>query len=208
MSKLVLASKNTGKIAELERLLSNLAADIKILGLADFPDLPEVIESGSSLSENAWLKARQISDFTNLPALADDSGLFIDALNGDPGIYSARYAGYGGSDAKMRDKLNIEKVLTQLANTPAGSRGAQFKTVVAFYQPAAGGHKVEHQMLGELKGEITQQSHGDNGFGYDPIFLPEGFDKTLAQLSPAVKDEISHRGRALRAIAPLLLELL
>ncbi|MSZ32490.1 MAG: non-canonical purine NTP pyrophosphatase, partial [Actinobacteria bacterium] len=112
MSKLVLASKNTGKIAELERLLSNLAADIKILGLADFPDLPEVVESGNSLSENAWLKARQISEFTNLPALADDSGLFIDALNGDPGIYSARYAGYGGSDAKMRDKLNIEKVLT------------------------------------------------------------------------------------------------
>lgn len=208
MSKLVLASKNTGKIAELERLLSNLAADIKILGLADFPDLPEVVESGNSLSENAWLKARQISDFTNLPALADDSGLFIDALNGDPGIYSARYAGYSGSDAMMRDKLNIEKVLTQLANTPVGSRGAQFKTVVAFYQPAAGGHNVEHQMLGELKGEITQQSHGDNGFGYDPIFLPEGFDKTLAQLSPAVKDEISHRGRALRAIAPLLLELL
>jgi len=208
MSKLVLASKNTGKIAELERLLSNLAAEVKILGLADFPDLPEVVESGKSLSENAWLKARQISDFTKLPALADDSGLFIDALNGDPGIYSARYAGYSGSDAKVRDKLNIEKVLTQLAKTPAGSRGAQFKTVVAFYQPAAGGQKAEHQMLGELKGEITRQSHGDNGFGYDPIFLPEGFDKTLAQLSPAVKDEISHRGRALRAIAPVLLELL
>lgn len=208
MSKLVLASKNTGKIAELERLLSNLAADVKILGLADFPDLPEVVENGKSLSENAWLKAKQISDFTKLPALADDSGLFIDALNGDPGIYSARYAGYSGSDAKVRDKLNIEKVLTQLANTPAGSRGAQFKTVVAFYQPAATGHKAEHQVLGELKGEITQQSHGDNGFGYDPIFLPEGFDKTLAQLSPAAKDEISHRGRALRAIAPLLLELL
>jgi len=208
MSKLVLASKNTGKIVELERLLSNLAADVKILGLADFPDLPEVVESGKSLSENAWLKAKQISDFTKLPALADDSGLFIDALNGDPGIYSARYAGYSGSDAKVRDKLNIEKVLTQLANTPAGSRGAQFKTVVAFYQPAVGGQKAEHQVLGELKGEITRQSQGDNGFGYDPIFLPEGFDKTLAQLSPAVKDEISHRGRALRAIAPVLLELL
>lgn len=208
MSKLVLASKNTGKIAELERLLSNLAADVKILGLADFPDLPEVVENGKSLSENAWLKAKQISDFTKLPALADDSGLFIDALNGDPGIYSARYAGYSGSDAKVRDKLNIEKVLTQLANTPAGSRGAQFKTVVAFYQPAAGGHKAEHQVVGELMGEITQQPHGDNGFGYDPIFLPVGFDKTLAQLSPAVKDEISHRGLALRAIAPVLLELL
>ena len=208
MPRLVLASKNNGKIAELERLLSNLISDIKILGLADFPDLPEVVESGNSLSENAWLKARQISNFTKLPALADDSGLFIDALNGDPGIYSARYAGYIGTDAKLRDKLNIEKVLTQLANTPAGSRGAQFKTVVAFYQPTTGGHKVEHQMLGELKGEITQQSRGDNGFGYDPIFLPEGFDKTLAQLSPAIKDEISHRGRALRAITPVLLELL
>ena len=132
MRKLVLATKNTGKVAEFERLLSEFAPDIKVLGLADFPDMPEVIESGSTLHENARLKAKVICDFSKLPALADDSGLFIDALGGQPGIYSARWAGYEGVDTKMKDLANINKVLEELKDVPKGARGAQFKAVVAF----------------------------------------------------------------------------
>jgi XTP/dITP diphosphohydrolase len=206
MKKLVLASKNRGKIAELERLLATHAFIIKILGLNDFPDTPDVIESGNTLSQNAWLKAKQISQFTGLPALADDSGLFIDALKGDPGIYSSRWAGYSGDDVKTRDQLNIEKVLAQMANTPIGKRGAQFRSVVAFYNPNETAQGYEQEQKGELAGEISFSPAGDNGFGYDPIFVPHGFDKTLAQLDGGQKDEISHRGKALRAILPYLLE--
>jgi len=114
MRKIVLATKNTGKITEFKRLLDEHAKDITVLGLNDFPDMPDVVESGKSLSENARLKAKEISDFTHLPALADDSGLFIDALNGDPGIYSARWGGYLGEDSSQRDLVNINKVLGQL----------------------------------------------------------------------------------------------
>jgi XTP/dITP diphosphohydrolase len=208
MKKLVLASKNRGKIAELERLLASHASKIKILDLSDFPEMPDVIESGETLSQNAWLKAKQISEFSGLPALADDSGLFIDTLNGDPGIYSSRWAEYSGVDAKIRDQLNIEKVLAQLANTPSGQRGAQFRSVVAFYKPNVTGQGYEQEQNGELTGEISFSPVGNNGFGYDPIFVPYGFDKTLAQLNSAQKDEISHRGKALRAISSYLLEYL
>lgn len=208
MKKLVLASKNKGKIEELERLLAGNAFEIKVLGLNEFPNMPEVIESGKSLSENAWLKAEQIAEFTGLPALADDSGLFIDALSGDPGIYSSRWAEYAGVDAQARDQLNIEKVLAQLVNTPIGKRGAQFRSVVAFYISNLAGKVFKQEQVGELKGEITLVPAGDNGFGYDPIFIPEGFDKTLAQLNSGQKDEISHRGKAMRAISPYLLKYL
>lgn len=204
MRKLVLATKNLGKVTEFDRLLSNYAPDIKVLGLADFPDMPEVIESGKTLSENARLKAKTISQFTNLPALADDSGLFIDALNGDPGIYSARWAGYVGDDAKVRDQLNIQKVLTQLKDVPVSARAGQFKAVVAFYKENNDGSVIEKEELGVLPGQILTQPIGDSGFGYDPIFIPDQFDLSLAQLAPGVKDEVSHRGIALRAIAPFL----
>ena len=204
MRKLVLATKNLGKVTEFDRLLSNYAPDIKVLGLADFPDMPEVIESGKTLSENARLKAKTISQFTNLPALADDSGLFIDALNGDPGIYSARWAGYVGDDAKVRDQLNIQKVLTQLKDVPVSARAGQFKAVVAFYKERNDGSVIEKEELGVLPGQILTQPIGDSGFGYDPIFSPDQFDLSLAQLAPGVKDEVSHRGIALRAIAPFL----
>jgi XTP/dITP diphosphohydrolase len=206
MKKLVLASKNRDKIVELERLLATHAFNIKILGLNDFPEMPDVIESGNTLSQNAWLKAKQISQFSDLPALADDSGLFIDALKGDPGIYSSRWAGYSGDDAKTRDQLNIEKVLAQMANTPIGERGAQFRSVVAFYNPNETAQVYEQEQEGELAGEISFSPVGDNGFGYDPIFVPHGFNKTLAQLDSGQKDQISHRGKALRAILPYLIE--
>ena len=206
MRQLVLASKNIGKIKELERLLSKYASDIEVLGLNDFPDMPEVIESGDSLSQNAWLKAKQISSYSKLPAFADDSGLFIDALSGAPGIYSARWSGYEGSDPKQRDLLNISKALSELAETPVDNRGAQFKTVVAFYKPNKDGSFTEIEQTGLLKGQISQSPIGNFGFGYDPIFIPDGFKETLAQLAPGVKDEVSHRGMALRAIAPFLLD--
>jgi XTP/dITP diphosphohydrolase len=205
MRQLVLATKNKGKIVEFERLLNQHAQSIKVLGLNDFPDMPEVVESGETLSENAKLKAKSISIATNLPCLADDSGLFIDALAGDPGIYSARWAGYEGSDSGERDRMNIEKVLTQLKDVPAQNRGAQFKAVVAFYKPTADGLAIEKEELGVMPGEIVLAPLGDGGFGYDPIFKPTGFDQTLAQLSPGVKDEVSHRGIAFRAMTPFLL---
>ena len=205
MRRLVLATKNKGKIVEFERLLNQHAQSIKVLGLSDFPDMPDVMESGETLSENAKLKAKSISIATNLPCLADDSGLFIDALAGDPGIYSARWAGYEGSDSGERDRMNIEKVLAQLKDVPVQNRGAQFKAVVAFYKPTADGLAIEKEELGVMPGEIVLVPLGDGGFGYDPIFKPTGFDQTLAQLSPGVKDEVSHRGIAFRAITPFLL---
>ena len=201
MRKLILATQNKGKIAEFERLLAEHASDIKVLGLADFPDMPDVAEIGETLSANAFLKARAIAKFAKLPALADDSGLFVDYLNGKPGVYSARYGGYKGIDAKERDLVNISKLLTELTEVPAEKRGAQFRCVVAFVNPDS---NFEHEELGELKGQISLQPAGDEGFGYDPIFLPNNFDQTLAQLGAGVKDRISHRGQALRAIAPIL----
>jgi len=204
MRKIVLATKNTGKIAEFERLLSEFTPDVKVLGLADFPDMPEVVESGKTLNENARLKAKAICEFSKLPALADDSGLFIDALAGQPGIYSARWAGFEGVDAKMRDLANINKALEELKDVPKGSRGAQFKAVVAFCRKNLDSSFLEKDELGVLSGQILTQPIGSAGFGYDPIFSPDQFDQSLAQLPPRVKDEVSHRGIALRAIAPFL----
>ena len=204
MRKIVLATKNTGKIAEFERLLSEFTPNVKVLGLADFPDMPEVVESGKTLNENARLKAKAICEFSKLPALADDSGLFIDALGGQPGVYSARWAGFEGVDAKMRDLANINKALEELKDVPKGSRGAQFRSVVAFCRQNLDSSFLEKEELGVLSGQILTQPIGSAGFGYDPIFSPDQFDQSLAQLPPRVKDEVSHRGIALRAIAPFL----
>jgi XTP/dITP diphosphohydrolase len=204
MRKIVLATKNTGKIAEFERLLSQFTPDVKVLGLADFPDMPEVVESGKTLNENARLKAKAICEFSKLPALADDSGLFIDALGGQPGVYSARWAGYEGVDSKMKDLANINKALEELKDVPMGSRGAQFRSVVAFCRQNLDSSFLEKEELGVLSGQILTQPIGSAGFGYDPIFSPDEFDQSLAQLPPRVKDEVSHRGIALRAIAPFL----
>ncbi|MGI9170913.1 MAG: RdgB/HAM1 family non-canonical purine NTP pyrophosphatase [Candidatus Nanopelagicus sp.] len=205
MSQIVLATKNQGKILEFQRLLSKHVSEVKVLGLSDFPDLPDVEESGKTLSENAKLKAKSISDFTNLPALADDSGLFIDALNSDPGILSARWGGYQGSDSSIRDQVNISKVLEQLKDIAPADRSAQFKAVVYFYMKKSDGEIVEKEELGVLTGIIITEPRGSGGFGYDPIFMPLGFDKTLAEISPEVKDEVSHRGIAMRAMATFLL---
>lgn len=204
MRKLVLATQNNGKIKEFERLLAEFVSDVQVLGLRDFPDMPDIAETGESFIENSLLKARGICEFTQLPTLADDSGLCIDYLNGDPGIYSARWSGVHGDDA-----ANISKVLLQLEGVPQSERSAQFVCEVALVFPA--GHLHQGRELiesGKLSGFITLSPRGTAGFGYDPIFQPVGTELTLGEFAHGEKDKISHRGIAMRAIAPRILELL
>lgn len=204
MRKLVLATQNNGKIKEFERLLAEFVSDVQVLGLRDFPDMPDIAETGESFIENSLLKARGICEFTQLPTLADDSGLCIDYLNGDPGIYSARWSGVHGDDA-----ANISKVLLQLEGVPQSERSAQFVCEVALVFPA--GHLHQGRELiesGKLSGFITLSPRGTAGFGYDPIFQPVGSELTLGEFAHGEKDKISHRGIAMRAIAPRILELL
>lgn len=204
MRKLVLATQNAGKIKEFERLLAEFVNDVQVLGLRDFPNMPDIAETGASFIENSLLKARGISDFTKLPALADDSGLCIDYLNGDPGIYSARWSGVHGDDA-----ANISKVLSQLDGVPPSDRSAHFKCEVALVFP--NGHEQQGREItesGKLSGSITLSPRGSAGFGYDPIFQPLGSELSLGELTHEEKDRISHRGIAMRAIAPRILELL
>jgi XTP/dITP diphosphohydrolase len=204
MRKLVLATQNSGKIKEFERLLGEFVSDVQVLGLRDFPDMPDIPETGRTFIENSLLKARGISKFTNLPALADDSGLCIDHLNGDPGIYSARWSGVHGDDA-----ANISKVLLQLDGVPPSDRSAHFSCEVALVFPD--GHEHQGREItesGKLSGIITPSPRGTSGFGYDPIFQPLGSELTLGELTHGEKDRISHRGIAMRAIAPRILDLL
>ena len=183
-------------------MLAEYASDIQVLGLADFPGLPDVEESGSTFAENSLLKARAVSAFTGLPALADDSGLCIDVLGGAPGIYSARYSGVHGDD-----KANIAKVLSELEGRDI--RSAHFICVVAMtFPPADAQHSTEIIEEGKLFGSIVNQPRGTSGFGYDPIFLPAGYEITLGEFGAGEKDRISHRGKALRAIAPQISALL
>ncbi len=206
MRELILASRNAGKIREFKRMLAEMASDIEVMSLLDFPDLPDVDETGTTLQENAELKAVQITEATGKPCLADDSGIFIDALNGDPGVYSARWAGTHGND-----QANNAKVLKQIHDLEAAhagkkvSRAAQFRCVVALAFPV--GHPRAgdvHFETGEMPGEIIDIARGEHGFGYDPIFIPDGFAQTSAELSAEEKDRISHRGQAMRKILPVL----
>jgi XTP/dITP diphosphohydrolase len=197
MRKLVLATHNGGKIKEFERLLAEFASDVQVLGLRDFPDMPDIPETGKTFIENSLLKARGICEFTKLPTLADDSGLCIDYLNGDPGIYSARWSGVHGDDA-----ANIAKVLSQLEGVQPADRSAHFVCEVALVFPS--GHELIER--GKLSGFITLSPRGSAGFGYDPIFQPVGSDLTLGELAHGEKDKISHRGIAMRAMAPRILE--
>ena len=204
MRKIVLATQNRGKIAEFERLLAQFASDIQVLGLKDFPDMPDIEESGDSFQANALLKARGVCEFSNLPALADDSGLCVDFLNGDPGIFSARWSGVHGDDL-----ANISKVLNQLEGVPQAERGAHFICEVALvFPPQHKSASVEVIKKGKLDGFITLSPRGDAGFGYDPIFQPAGQSLTLGEFAHGEKDKISHRGIALRAIAPKIKDLL
>ena len=198
--QLLLATRNKGKIEEFRRILDAIApGEIDLVGLDQFPHLHDVIEDGATFQENALKKAREMSIATGIPAIADDSGLCIDALNGDPGIFSARWAGMHGDDA-----ANTAKVLEQLKDVPDQERQAHFTCVAALYLPDGRSHCEEAR----FDGWILHAPIGEFGFGYDPIFRPDGFELSSAQMSAEAKDAISHRGKSLRAIAPHVITLL
>jgi XTP/dITP diphosphohydrolase len=197
--RIVLATRNAKKLAELERLLIAEGLDVEILGTDAFTDLPEIAETEATFAGNALLKARAVAAHTGLPAIADDSGLCVDALNGMPGVLSARWAGGHGDD-----DANLDLVLAQLADIPEGRRGAHFACAAALVSPD--GH--EEVVEGRVDGVLLRERRGSGGFGYDPIFLPDGFDATTAEMPPELKDAISHRGRAMRALVPHLATLL
>ena len=194
MVKLVLATRNEAKLVELRRILAPLVA-AEVVGLADVPAYQEVPETGATFAENALLKAREAVRHTGLPAVADDSGLAVDALNGMPGVLSARWAGHAADDA-----ANRRLVLEQTADVPDSRRGAAFVCAAALVTPDWREQVVE----GRLDGVLTRAPRGSNGFGYDPVFQPDGETRTTAEMDPAEKDAISHRGRAFRALAPVV----
>ena len=193
---LVLATRNHGKIEELRRILADLVSDqhdpIELLGADEF-GLGDVEETGDTFAANALIKARAVAEATGLPAVADDSGLCVDALNGMPGIYSARWSGKHGDD-----RANLELLLAQLSHVPDDRRGAHFACAAALVIP--GGVEIVEE--GRIYGRLISQPLGTGGFGYDPIFLPSGNILTLAEIGAAEKDAISHRGLAFRALAP------
>lgn len=191
MPDLVLATLNKGKIAEVQRLISLHAPQITLRSVSEF-NLDDVEETGTTFEENALLKAETIARQTGLPALADDSGIAIDALDGAPGVYSARWSGVHGDDA-----ANVAKVLLELSDVPDEDRGAQFVCVIALAHPDGRSIVVR----GEVEGFVRRDPIGNHGFGYDPIFQPDGYAITTAQMDPETKDAISHRGKALREIA-------
>jgi XTP/dITP diphosphohydrolase len=187
-SSYVLATRNEGKVKELARIL----VGVDLVGLNEFPGAPEVAETGATFEENALLKARAIAAFTGLPSVADDSGLCVDALNGMPGIFSARWSGTHGDD-----KANLDLLLAQISDVPDERRGANFTCAAALVYPDGPTHVV----LGVIDGRLIREPLGSGGFGYDPIFVPGGFDVTTAEMTADEKDAISHRGKAFRALA-------
>ncbi|WP_106397781.1 RdgB/HAM1 family non-canonical purine NTP pyrophosphatase [Actinocorallia populi] len=196
-ARLVLATRNPGKVVELRDLLTSF----EVVGLAEFPDAPDVPETEPTFAGNALLKARAIAAHTGLPAVSDDSGLCVDALNGMPGVLSARWSGrFGAQHPAGRDRANLELVLDQLADVAEGARGAHFVCAAAVAHPDGREHVVE----GRMDGRIITAPRGTGGFGYDPIFELADLGRTTAELSPQEKSEISHRGRAFRALAAYL----
>ena len=193
MKTVVLATRNQHKVEEICALLTELP--ITFLSLEAFPDLPEVVEDGKTCQDNAVKKARETAERTGHWALADDTGLEVEALGGSPGVYAARYA---GESATYQD--NCEKLLQELQNIPAGQRAARFLTVMVLSDPDGSTELVE----GELQGEIADKFYGSHGFGYDPVFYVPETGKTLAEMTMAEKSAISHRGQALRLAKDLL----
>jgi len=194
----VLATRNAGKLRELARILGaedSGGVQIRLAGLDEFPGAPDVPETGATFEENALLKARAIASYTGLPAVADDSGLCVDALSGMPGVLSARWAGGHGDD-----RANLELVLAQVADVPDTRLGAQFVCAAALVVPVG----RETVVTGRVEGRLIRSPRGSGGFGYDPIFLPDGFDQTTAEMTAEAKDAISHRGRAFRTLAPFI----
>jgi XTP/dITP diphosphohydrolase len=199
MTDLLVATRNPGKLVELRRLLeAEHVAGVRVLGLADVPEFPEEPETGATFAENALAKARDATKATGLAAVADDSGLTVDALGGMPGVLSARWSGRHGDD-----RANLELVLGQLADVPDARRGAAFVCAAALVVPG----RQEVVVHGEWTGRLVRAPRGTGGFGYDPVFVPDGETRTSAELTPQEKDALSHRGRAMRALLPHLREL-
>lgn len=197
---LVLATRNQGKVREFRRILDAISnGAINLVGLEEFPHTTDVEETGTTFKENALLKARSVCKETGLPAIADDSGLCVDALNGAPGIFSARFAGVHGDD-----KANNAKLLRDLESVPEEKRSAHFTCAAALVLPDGREHVCEEI----FEGSILFAPIGDHGFGYDPLFRPHGLAISSAQMSAEEKDSISHRGKSLRAIAPYVINLL
>lgn len=212
--RLLLATRNPKKLIELRRILASSSVSgaqvlqLQVVGLDDVPAFPEVPETAATFEGNALAKAHGAAAATGLATVADDSGLEVDALNGMPGVLSARWAGRHGDDA-----ANLQLVLDQLTDVPDDRRGAAFVCAAALAVPrggqAPGTHIPETQTVvrGEWRGTLARAARGSNGFGYDPIFIPHGQSRTSAELDPAEKDVVSHRGRALRALLPALHQL-
>ncbi|MEV4060892.1 RdgB/HAM1 family non-canonical purine NTP pyrophosphatase [Nonomuraea dietziae] len=193
--RIVLATRNEGKIVELRRILGGF----DVIGLEEFPEIGEVAETGLTFADNALLKAHAVAQGSGLPAVADDSGLCVDALNGMPGVFSARWSGRHGDD-----DANLDLLLAQVSDVPDERRTAHFTCSAALALPSGEERVVE----GVLQGRLLRQRRGVNGFGYDPIFVPDGESRTTAEMSAEEKDAISHRGRAFRALAPIVVSLL
>jgi XTP/dITP diphosphohydrolase len=199
MTKLLLATRNAGKLAELQRLLETAVPGVEVVGLRDVAEYPEAPETGATFEENALLKAREAVRYTGLPAVADDSGLTVDALNGMPGVLSARWSGRHGDD-----DANTALLLGQIADVPDERRGAAFVCAAALVTPDG----TERVLERHWRGRVLREKRGTNGFGYDPVFVPEGLQVTSAELSPDEKDARSHRGQAFAALVPVLAEVL
>ena len=194
--RVVLATRNAHKLGELRAILADLGVRVELVGVTDFPDVPDVAETELSFAGNALLKAVAVAEATGLPAIADDSGICVDALNGMPGIFSARWAGKHGDDA-----ANLDLLLAQVSDVPDEHRGAQFVCAAALAEPGGARRVVEE---GRIEGVLLRERHGEGGFGYDPIFRPNGYDVTTAELTSDEKNRISHRRLAFAALAPHL----
>ncbi len=192
--RLVLATRNSHKVGELRAILADLIAelDLEIVGMDAYPGVPDVVESGVTFAENAALKAHGVAAATGLPALADDSGLAVDVLGGAPGVFSARWAGRHGDD-----RANLDLLLAQVVDVPEEHRGAGFVCAAVLALPD--GREFVREAV--FRGRLTREPRGTNGFGYDPILLVEGDTRTSAELEPAEKNRLSHRGKAFSALA-------
>ncbi|ODA75068.1 dITP/XTP pyrophosphatase [Streptomyces sp. AVP053U2] len=199
MTRLILATRNAGKITELRSILAEAALPHELVGADAYPDVPDVRETGTTFAENALLKAHALARATGHPAVADDSGLCVDVLGGAPGIFSARWVGRHGDD-----RANLDLLLAQLSDIADPHRGAHFACAAALALPDGTQRVVE----GRLRGTLRHTPTGTNGFGYDPVLQPENEIRTCAELSPAEKNAISHRGKAFRALVPAVRELL
>ncbi|MFT3877340.1 MAG: RdgB/HAM1 family non-canonical purine NTP pyrophosphatase [Propioniciclava sp.] len=198
MDTLVLATHNAKKLRELQRITLAAGLDITVLGLGDVASYPEPAETERTFEGNALIKARAAASATGMPALADDSGIEVDVLNRMPGVRSARWAGPGASDAD-----NLDLLLRQIDDVPDAERTGRFVCAMALVLPDGS----EHVLRGTMEGRVGRDKRGDHGFGYDPAFIPEGYQQTTGELDPDAKDAISHRGKAVRAMLALVAEL-